>query len=256
MSKRQRFIITSVLSSLGFVGIQFLSDQYRFLGIGVLCIFVLIFLVWSLRESLRLDMTVLALFLPVYFTAGVGLFWFLLPVYVFARIPIILLYGIGMYALCLTANVYTVSTIRTIALLRAARGVGFILTLLTMFLMFDAFLSLRWPIYFNSLVIIISTFPLFLQGFWSIPLERSFSSELIKYSVISAVSIGEISLALFFWPVTVVVGSLFLTVFCYMLLGMGQSKLEGRLFVQTVREYLIVGIAVFIGMFLVTHWNT
>jgi hypothetical protein len=256
MTKRQRFIVTSVLSSLGFIGIQFLADQYRFLGIAGLGIVTLILLVWALRDSLRFDMTILALLLPCYFTAGVGLFWFLLPVSVYARIPIVLLYGIGMYALCLTANVYTVSTIRTIALLRAARGVGFILTLLTFFLVFDALLSLRWPIYINSIVIALTSFPLFLQGYWSIPLERNFSSELIKYSIISAVSIGEVALALFFWPVTVVVGSLFLTVFCYMLLGMGQSKLEGRLFSQTVREYLVVGVAVFIGMFLATSWNT
>jgi hypothetical protein len=161
-----------------------------------------------------------------------------------------------MYALCLTSNVYTVSTIRTIALLRAARGVGFILTLLTFFLIFDALLSLRWPIYMNSIVIALISFPLFLQGFWSIPLERAFSADLLKYSIISAVSIAELALALFFWPVTVVVGSLFLTVFCYMLLGMGQSKLEGRLFPQTIREYLVVGIAVFMGMFMATSWNT
>jgi hypothetical protein len=256
MSKRQRFIITSVISSLGFIGIQFLQDQYRFAGIAGLGIITTVLLAWALHESLRLDMTFLSLLLPFYFTAGVGLFWFLLPVSVFARIPIVLLYGIGMYALCLTANVYTVSTIRTIALLRAARGVGFILTLLTFFLVFDALLSLRWPIYVNSVVIALTSFPLFLQGFWSIPLERNFSSELVKYSVISAVSIAELALALFFWPVTVVVGSLFLTVFCYMLLGMGQSKLEGRLFPQTVREYLVVGIAVFIGMFMATSWNT
>ncbi len=256
MSKRQRFIITSIVSSLGFVGIQFLSEQYRFLSIGGLGVVTTLFLIWSLREALRPDMTILALILPFYFTVGVGIFWFLLPSVLLARVPVVALYGLGMYALCLTANVYTVSTIRSIALLRAARGVGFILTLVAFFFVFDAILSLRWPIYFTSLVASASAFLLFLQGFWSIPLEREYSHELTKYSIISAVSIGEIALALFFWPVTVVVGSLFLTVFCYMLLGMGQAKLEGRLFPQTVREYLVVGGAVFIGMFLATRWDT
>jgi hypothetical protein len=131
-------------------------------------------------------MTLLSLVLPFFFTCGVGFFWFLLPTSVFARIPIVILYGIGLYALCLTSNVYTVSTVRTIALLRAARGVGFILTLLTFFLVFDTIISLRWPIYYNALAITALAFPLFLQGFWSIPLEKSFSKELVSYAFISA----------------------------------------------------------------------
>lgn len=255
MTKRQRFIATSILSSLGFIAIQFLPDQYRILSITALGLVTILLVAWSLWEVLGWNMTLLVLILPLFFTCGVGIFWFLIPSNIYARIPIIVLYGIGMYALCLTSNVYSVSTIRTIALLRAARGVGFILTLLAFFLLFDAILSLRWPIYINGIVATLLSFPLFLQGYWSIPLEREYSKELTKYALISAISIGEIALALFFWPVTVVVGSLFLTVFCYMLLGMGQAKLEGRLFPQTVREYLLVGIAVFIGMFTATHWD-
>jgi len=53
----------------------------------------------------------------------------------------------------------------------------------------------------------------------------------------------------------VVVGSLFLTGIEYVLLGLGQAKLEGRLFSQTVREYLLIGLMVFIGMFFATHWG-
>ena len=40
---------------------------------------------------------------------------------------------------------------------------------------------------------------------------------------------GEIALSLYFWPVTVVVGSLFLTIAVYMLLGLANEKIEGRL---------------------------
>ena len=36
ISKRRRFVITSVLLSIGFVGIQFLTDQNRFWAIGAL----------------------------------------------------------------------------------------------------------------------------------------------------------------------------------------------------------------------------
>ena len=66
---------------------------------------------------------------------------------------------------------------------------------------------------------------------------------------------GEITVALYFWPVTVVTGSLFLTVVVYMLLGLTQAKLEDRLFISTVREHVTVGILVFIAIFFATHWG-
>ena len=255
MSKRKRFIVTSIILSLGFVGIQFLPSQYRFVSIGFLGTLTLILFFWSLREGLGLNMTLVTLTLPIIFTLGVGFFWFLLPANALARIPIVVFYGFGIYALCLTTNIYTVSAIRTIALLRAARGVGFILTLLSFFLIFDTILSLKWPIYFYALISVLISFPLFFHGFWTIELSKSFSIRTGRFSLVASVIMGEIAIALFFWPTSIVVGSLFLTVTAYILLGLGQAELEGRLFSQTVREYLLIGLAVFIGMFFVTRWG-
>ncbi len=255
ISKRRRFLITSVALSLGFFGIQFLSDQNRFLLIGILGILTVLLFVWSLWEGLGLNMTLLALVLPTIFTLGVGIFWFLLPSSIFARIPIVIFYGIGTYILCLTMNIYSVAAIRTIALLRAARGVGFVLTLLTFFLVFDAILSLRAAIYLTVPLVVITSLPLFIQAFWSVVLEKEFSRDVFMLSLISVLVLGEIAVALFFWPVTVVVGSLFLTAGAYMLVGLGQAKLEDRLFSVTIREHLIVGILVFIAVFFATHWG-
>ncbi|MGB6882019.1 MAG: hypothetical protein WBD86_01840 [Microgenomates group bacterium] len=255
MNKRKRFIVTSIILSLGFVGIQFIENQLRFFTIGALGLLTIILFVWSLREGLGKDLTLLALVLPTFFTLGVGLFWFLLPTNVFARLPAVIFYGLGIYALCLTTNIYTVAAIRTIALLRAARGVGFVLTLVTSFLVFDTILSLKTSLPFTCLAVTVTSFPLFLQGYWTILLEVKFSKELFLMSAIASLIAGEMAASLFFWPVTVVVGSLFLTVTAYMLLGLGQAKLEARLFAQTVREYLFVGVLVFIGMFLATRWG-
>mgnify|MGYP007068819467 CR=1 FL=1 len=60
---------------------------------------------------------------------------------------------------------------------------------------------------------------------------------------------------LYFWPISVVEGAIFLTVVMYVLLGLGQSEHEGRLFKQTVREYLVVGIIVFLAMIVITSWR-
>lgn len=256
MTKRRKFIVTSVVLALGFVGIQLLPETYRFLSIGSLGIITMILFLWCLWEGIGKDATVLTLVLPLFFTISVGLFWFLLPTNIFTRFPIVVLYGIGIYALCLTSNIYTVSAIRTIALLRAAKGVGFVLELVTFFLLFDTILSLLLPIYLSSIGVAFISFPLFLQGFWTVALEKKITLQVVKVSVITSLVMGEIASALFFWPVSVVVGSLVLTVTAYLLLGLGQAKLEQRLFLETIRDYLLVGISVFIGMFFATHWGS
>ena len=255
MSKRRRFVAISILLSLGFVAVQFLADQNRFWAIGVLGIATILLFAWSLFDGLGRNMTLLTLILPTIFTLGVGTFWFLLPANIYARIPIVIFYGIGVYILGLTMNIFTVSTIRTIALLRAARGVGFVLTLITFFLVFDAILSLRVAIYLIIPMIAVVSFPIFLQGFWSVVLEKHFVKEIFSLALVSTLIMVETGIVLYFWPVSVVVGSLFLTVTSYVLLGLGQSKLEGRLFSSTVREYLIVGVLVFMAMFFATHWG-
>jgi Na+-transporting NADH:ubiquinone oxidoreductase subunit NqrB len=86
-------------------------------------------------------------------------------------------------------------------------------------------------------------------------LERTYSKDLMNLSLTSAFITTQIGVALYFWPVTVVVGSLFLTVAFYILLGLGQAKLDGRLFASTIKEHLIVGIFIFIAMFFATHWG-
>lgn len=234
---------------------QLLEGRIRLIAIGGLSVLTLILFIWSLREGLGKNMTLLSLVLPVFFTLGVGIFWFLLPTSPFTRLPVIAFYAIGIYVLCLTSNIYTVGAIRTIALLRAARGVGFVLTLVTSFLIFDAVLSLRTFPWVTSSIVASTSFLLLAQGFWVIPLEKLFSKDLFLLALASSLVLAELSIAIFFWPTSVVVGSLFLTIALYLLLGLGQAKLEGRLFSQTVREYLTLGVLVFLGMFLATRWG-
>lgn len=255
MNKRKRFLITSLILALGFFSFQLLGNQYRFYAIGLLVLTTIALFFWSLKEGLAKDMTLLTLILPTFFTLGVGIFWFLLPANFLTRLPVIAFYAIGIYVLCLTMNIFTVAAIRTIALLRAARGVSFVLSLLTSFLIFDAILSMKISVYYMFPLVFLFSFPIFFQGFWTSSLQKSFERNVLDISIFSSLIVGEIAAMLYFWPVTVVVGSLCLTIAVYMLLGLGQAKIETRLFYQTVREYLLVGILVFIAMFLSTHWS-
>jgi len=255
MSKRHKFVITSITLSMGFLGITFLENQGRLVGISALSLLSIGFFVWVLKEVLGRNATLLSLVLPPLFTLGVGLFWFLLPSTFYARLPIILLYGVGVYVMALTANIFAVSVQKKIALARAAKGVSFVLTLFISFLLYDAILSLRTEPYILVPLVALVSFPLFLQGLWASRITKEVSREMVFHSAIFCYIIGTIGLMLYFWPVTVVVGSLFLTVAVYVLLGLGQAEFEGRLFKQTVYEYLVVGILVFVVMLLSTSWR-
>ncbi|MFH1971509.1 MAG: hypothetical protein ABIJ05_03965, partial [Patescibacteria group bacterium] len=212
MNKRKRFLITSLILSSGFVSFQFLENQYKFYTIGLLAIMTVVLFFFSLKEGLERNMTLLTLILPTFFTVGVGIFWFLLPVNFLTRLPVIVFYAVGIYVLCLTMNIFTVATIRTIALLRAARGVSFVLSLLTSFLIFDAFMSLKIPIFYLVPLVSFFSFPIFFQGFWTSSLNRDYERNVFNISFYSSLIVGEIAAMLYFWPVTVVVGSLCLTV--------------------------------------------
>lgn len=255
ISKRAKFILNSLFLSGGFVGINFLSNEYRFVAIAALTAATALLFVWALWEGLGLNATLLTLILPSLFTLGVGLFWFLLPTTVFARLPMVILYGLGIYALGLTSNIYTVSAIRTIALMRAAKGVGFVLSLLVAFLIFDAILSIRVNLISHFGLIFIASFLIFLQGVWVGRGKKQMDRKILVKSLVFSLGVGQIGLLLYFWPVTVVVGSLFLTIGVYVLLGLGQADEEGRLFRATVREYLLVGMIVFLAMLFATRWG-
>ena len=256
MTKRKRFVLVSLLLSLGLLGIQFIRVDYRYQAIVLLGGISYALSVWALFEGLHGIEWLSALILPVLYPVSVGLFYFLLPERLLTRLLILGIFGVGMYALLLTENIFTVAAIRTIQLLRAAHAVGFLITLVTAFFLFDTVLSFRLPFYANAILIGTATFPLMLQGLWTVELtEERIERRTLLYSAYLSLGLGELALALSFWPVTVPVGSLFLVTLVYVALGISQFHFTGRLFRKTLYEYLGVGMIVFLTTYLVTRWG-
>ncbi len=249
-------MISSFLLSADLLSIQLIDSQiYKFVDIGILGILTLLLFWWSLREGIKGKISLLVLVLPFYYSVGIALFWFLLPNTIWVTALIVLLYGVSIYLLFLTENVFSVSSMKTIALYRAAKGVGFLFTLIAFFLSLNALISLKMHFFYEGLLVFAVSYPLYLQGYWSSTLQDKMNSELRYLSIIASLLQAQISIILFFWPVGVIVGSLFLTILFYILLGLGQCELEDRLFSQTVREYITVGTVVFIVMLLSTSWT-
>lgn len=263
MTKRQKFVVSSLLLTVGY-GVMvfsaftlFAEPFTRYLSIFVLSLFAALLTWWCLRESLGWNATLLTLVGPALFTEGIGMFYFLIP----ERVPqlisttvILILYAIGIYALFLTSNIYTVAAARTIALLRAAHAVGFLLTLLTVFLLLDTLFSLKLGFLVNGVGAGLISFPLLLQGFWSIDLGHKLNHEVLNPAIVGAVVTAQSAVALSFWPISVPVAALALTTVSYVCLGLGQAKIQQRLFSRTIREYFLVGAVVFLTMFLTARW--
>lgn len=254
--KKKRFAISSIVLSVILLSLKFIDNQvFKFVDIAFLGLMTLISFWWSLREGIKTKLSFLVTILPLYYSIGIALFWFLLPSTIWVTIVIVILYGVSIYLLFLTENVFSVSSLKTIALYRAAKGVGFLFTLIAFFFTLNALISLKIPFYYLGFLVFVIILPLYIQGFWSSTLQDKMDKNLGAISLASALIQAQVSVILFFWPVGVIVGSLFLTIVFYILLGLGQSKLEDRLFSQTVGEYLTVGAVVFVVMLFSTSWR-
>lgn len=255
MSKRQRFILTAILLSIGMVFIQDVDIDYRYYAVSGMFLTCILLCIWSLRESLFGVNWIMSLILPTLFTVGVGLFYFLLPQHFLSRLPVAGLYALGMYALLLTENIFSVASIRTIQLFRAAQAVGFILTLFTDFLILDTIFSFRLNAITNAILVFGLNFLLFLQGLWSTNLESRISKKILFYSLLLAFIIAQITFVLSFWPLTITLRSVAITTFSYVLLGLSQADFQERLFKQTIWEYSSVGILILMILVFTTRWG-
>lgn len=255
LTKRRKFILSSLVLSAGMLLLQsgFFPDRY--LAIGILCLISIPLTLWSLKEALKGPIWAMCWMLPLLFTAGVCFFYFLLPTSLYVGLPVIIFYLLGIYVVFLSENIFSVAAIRTIQLYRSSMAVSFLLSLVISFLLYDTVFSFRLPFYVNGLVFWLVSFLIFLHGCWAATLEEKIGSRLLLYSLVLSLGIGEIGMAISFWPVSVTLGSVFLTSVVYVCLGLAQAKLSDRLFKSTIREYLAVGVAVFFVLLFYTSWG-
>ena len=245
----------SVFLTVLLITTQTVPESLRYRVIGVL-IFATVFLsAFSLWGELSGIKYFLLLLLPVYFVVGASLFYFLLPVRWLTRLPFAALFGISVYLLMLTSNIYNVAAIRTIALLRAARAVGLLFSLISTFFLVNVLFSLHLPFYLLTLGTIAIVFPLYLVGLWSYELEEFISRRIFIYTLVFTLVSAQIALALSFWPIIPIVGALALSTVMYALLGLSQLHFDDKLTRRVVYEHLGVAVVVFVIIVISTRWG-
>lgn len=255
LTKRKKFIFSSLGLTLGLLATQWVPIDYRYVAIFGLFLASYLVSAWALFDDLKGIEWITILTLPSFYAAAVALFNFLLPEAFIARLIVLVLYGLGLYAIFLTMNIFSVAAIRTIQLVRAAHAVGFLMSVLTLILLFNSVFSLYAPAYVNFILVILISFPMMLQGLWSVHLESHLTKQLVVMSIGVAFLIAQAALMLSFLPVTVWIASLFLGTMAYVSLGLLQHGLSERLFTRTVYEYVGVGVFVLIATLLVTPWR-
>lgn len=256
LSKRRKFVLISLLLSFGIMFVQAITDDLvRYIVIAALAVVSVLLTIWSLKEDLHKSSWIITPILPTYFISTLNLFYFLLPENIFVKIGVIMLFAIGMYSLLLTENIFTVGTLRTIQLLRAAQASGFVFTLFIAFLLLDTVFSFRLEPWFNALLILPISFPLILQAVWSSTLEEKLNQKVLWYTFILSWAIAQGAFFISMWPVSIVIASLFLVTILYVGLGIIQQALMERLFPHTVREYMQVGVVVLIIVFFAARWG-
>lgn len=255
LTKRRRFVLSSILLTVGLFLIHRGTIDDRYLAIGILSLASFLLCLWSLGIPIRNQVWLFSWVLPFFFTASVSMFYFLLPASLLSLVPILGFYLVGMYVLLLSENIFFVTSIRTIQLYRSATAVSFLFSLITAFLSFDTILSFHLPFFANTALIFTVSFILLLHSLWTARLEEGMSSKVFRYSLVLAWAIACVGLIIAFWPVSLSQGSILLTALIYILIGTAQAKLNDRLFDRVVREYSVVGFIVLIVTIFSTRWG-
>lgn len=255
MRRREKFVIASILLSIGLLGVQLVPLDFRYLavlGLGLCSYFIS---AWALADDLRKFEWVTILPFPTLYASAIGLFYFLLPENILSRFLILAVFGVGMYALFLTSNIFSVAKGRTIQLLHAAHAVGLLFTLITSLFFTNTIFSLRLPFYLNGLLVGATHFPLILMSLWSVELEQRINQNVVTFSLATTLILIEISTILSFFPISTWNYSLLIMSLLYVALGILHNFLRGILFENTMREYSLVAIFIGIVFALIFPWK-
>lgn len=255
LNKRQRLVLSVFILSLSFFLLQFLDGVYLFISILILALLTDLFLFFVLRKDVKGTFFYPILVLPFFFSLSFPFFYTLVPDRLISQLIITVLYSFGLYALFLTQNIFAISGIRTINLLRSARIVSFVLTLLVLFFLFNFAFSLR-QIYFITpvLTFIVSLFMSF-ESLWSYSLDKSQIKEIAFSALVISLAITQLSFVLAIWPVNAAIYSLFLTGIFYTYSGLVHTWLERRLFKGILWEYIWVGLISVLFLVVFSRWG-
>lgn len=254
ISKRQRFVLSVILLSLGLFFSEHSINLYAIIFSLVIALVADILFFLSTYTDTKQNLSIQLFILPFFYSLAFALFYFLVPYRFLTKAIITLFYGIGLYSLFLSHNIFVVASIRTIALLSSARIVSFILTLISYFFLSNVIISLDFPLIPTVVLIFLVSFFLILHSIWTYTLTKLDWSQIACASFLS-LCLMDITFILWFWPSSPIFLAIFLTGFFYTVVGLFQVWLDKRLFKGVLWEYVWVAVIVFCILIISTPWK-
>lgn len=254
-NKRQKFVLSVFLLSVGLFFAQFFTGAELIASAVFLAIMTVLFLFFILQEDIKGTFYYPIFILPLLYSFSFILFYPLVPPRLIFKVILTGLYAFGLYSLFLTENIFAVSAIRTINLLRSARIVSFVLTILILFFLINFIFSLRLPVLLTPLPIFIVVFIMNFQSLWTYSLDRSHIREISLYSLFISVCLMQLAYILTLWPVNAAIYSIFLTGIFYTFSGVAHAWIERRLFKSVLWEYIWVGFLSILMLILFSEWG-
>lgn len=257
LTKRGKFVVSVFILSFGVYFSEHISGNVIILTLSaLLATLTILFLYLILRQDIQKKSNVFPIFiLPFFYTLSFSLFYSLIPSRFLTRIVLTVIYAFGAYSLFLTQNIFTISSLRTINLLRSARIVSFVITIFVLFFMFNIIFSLRLPLYIAPFVVGILSYVMCIQFLWSYNETKEGSGEVFLFSGAIALLMTELAFGLSIWPVSAAIYAIFLTGMFYTYAGLSHAWLERRLFKGILWEYMWVGVLSVVFLLIFSKWG-
>lgn len=254
IDKRFRLVISALLLTFIMLASTFFSFDAVYIFVPILAIFSYLLTYFCILEDIEHIGWFGFFFMPMAISISLYLVYFLFPGRWLTRIPFISLYGISIYAVLLTSNIFNVGVEKSLQLYRAAFSVNYFYQAFVAFLSMNFLMALQQTPFVNMIGTGIIIFLLAFHLLWTIRLKRYIESDVLKYSFFISLIISQAALIISFIPLRQAISSLFIASLYYGLIGMIYHHLDSRLFKETVREYVIVLIFVVTITILSISW--
>lgn len=256
LTKRGKFVVCVFILSAGMYFSELVTGNIIILLSLLLALLTIVFLYFILRADINKKSYVFPIFiLPFFYTLSFSLFYALVPSRFLTRVVLTLIFAFGAYSLLLTQNIFAISTLRTINLLRSARIVSFVITIFVLFFMFNIIFSLRLPLYITPFLVGVLSYLMSIQFLWSYSESKEGGREVFLFSGAIALMMTELSFGLSIWPVSAAIYAIFLTGMFYTYSGLSHAWLERRLFKGILWEYVWVGILSVLFLLIFSRWG-
>lgn len=255
ISKRQRFLIAVVTLSACLFASQYILGKSGVFFCFLLSFLTVIFFWLTNYKDIKQNFSPFLFVLPFFYSLAFGLFYFLIPARFLTRLFMTTIYAVGLYSLFLSENIFTVASMRTIALFSSAKTVSFIITIVSYFFLTNVVFSLDIPVIFKAIIVFIYTSFYIAQSFWSYTLEKEFTRSFYLWVLALSLCFFEFAIILSFWPSDLTFIALFLTGLFYTFVGLSHVWMDKRLFRSVLWEYIWVSAIVFFLLFLFTNWR-